>query len=144
MKQRIFVDTNIVLDLLLMRKSFYKSATRLFSLADRKELVICISALTFTTIHYILSKQLGNEKTRSVLTQFKTLVTLLPVDDQIIDLALASDFKDLEDAVQYFCAVSAGITIIVTRDIKDYREVDISVMTAENFLKIYINQQWKK
>ena len=135
MKQKIFVDTNIVLDLLLMRKSYYKSAMRLFSFADRKELIICISVLTFTTVHYILSKHVGTGKARNVLSQFKTLVTLFPVDDNIINQALASDFKDFEDAVQFYCAVSAGIEILLTRDFKDYQKADISVMSAEDFLK---------
>ena len=137
MKQRVFVDTNIVLDLLLMRKSFYKSASRLFALADEQKLVICISALTFTTVHYIISKQLGSRKTQNVLSQFKTLVTLLPVDNQIIDMALANDndIKDFEDAVQYYCALSNGIDILITRDIKDYLEANISIMTADDFIK---------
>ena len=137
MKQNIFVDTNIVLDLLLMRKPYYKSATQLFSFADRKELIICISALTFTTVHYILSKHVGSEKAKNVLRQFKTLVKVLPIDDSIIDLALASAFKDFEDAVQYYCTVSAGLSILLTRDFKDYKKASISIMSAEDFLKIY-------
>jgi predicted nucleic acid-binding protein len=135
MKQRVFVDTNIVLDLLLMRKSFYKSAMLLFSFAERKKLIICISALTFTTVHYILSKHAGAEKAKNVLSRFKTLITVLSVDDNIIDHALASDFRDFEDAVQYYCAVSAGIAILLTRDIKDYHKANISVMSVEEFLK---------
>jgi len=137
MKQKIFVDTNIVLDLLLMRKPHYKSAMQLFSFADRKELIICISALTFTTVHYILSKQVGSEKAKNVLRQFKTLVTVLSIDDNIIDIALASAFRDFEDSIQYYCAVLEGIAILLTRDIRDFREANISVMSVEDFLKIY-------
>ena len=137
MKQKVFVDTNIVLDLLLMRKSYYKSVTQLFSFADRKELIICISALTFTTVHYILSKHVGSEKAKNILRQFKTLVKVLSIDDNIIDHALASDFRDFEDAVQYHCALSADIAILLTRDFKDYQKANISVMSTEDFLKIY-------
>ena len=133
----VFVDTNIVLDLLMMRKSYHKSAARLFSLVDRKKIVVCISALSITTVHYILSKHLGSEKARNILSRFKTLVTVLPVDERIIDGALASAFKDFEDAVQYYCALSAGIAVLLTRDIKDYRQANISIMSVEEFLKNY-------
>ena len=140
MNRKIFVDTNIILDLLLMRAPFYHSAARLFSLADRMKIIICISTHSFTTIHYILSKQMGSEKTRNILRQFKTLVTILPIDNHIIDLALASDFKDFEDAIQYYCAVSSGIPVLLTRDIKDYTKAKILVMPVESFLKIELKK----
>ena len=137
MKQKIFVDTNIILDLLSMRKKFYQSASQLFSLADRKKIDVYASALSFTTIHYILSKQMGSEKARNILSLFKALVTVLPVDDNVIDQALVSNFKDFEDAVQYYCAVSAGIPVLLTRNIKDYLTAKISVMSTEDYMKIY-------
>lgn len=137
MKRKVFIDTNIALDLLSMRDPFYASASRLFSLADGKKLIICLSTLSFVTIHYILSKQIGAEKAKNVLSRFKALVTLLPVDAGMIESALASDLKDFEDAVQYYCAVSTGIPVLITRDIKDYRKAKMSVMTADDFLKIF-------
>jgi len=145
MNQKVFADTNIVLDLLLMRKSFYQAAAQLFSFADKKRIVVCISALTFTTVHYILLKQIGAEKARNTLAQLRTLVTILPVNNNIIDQALISSFKDFEDAVQYYCAVSAGIPFLLTRNIKDYQDTEISVMSVVDYLEIYKNQpKWKK
>ena len=137
MNQKVFVDTNIVLDLLLMRKLFYQPAARLFSLADKKIIDVCISALTFTTVHYIMLKQIGDEKARKTLAKLRTLITLLPVNDKIIDQALISAFTDFEDAVQYYSAVSAGLPILLTRNIKDYQNTDISVMSVVDYLKIY-------
>ena len=140
MKRKIFVDTNIVLDFLCTRAPFSKYAAQLFSLAEKKKFIICISTLSFTTVHYFLLKQLGREKARNILSQFKVLITILPIDEHIIDMALTSDFKDFEDAVQYYCAISENISVFITRNIKDYMKAKITVMSAEDFLKVELKK----
>ena len=67
--------------------------------------------------------------------KFKTLVTVNEVNDKTIELALASDFKDFEDGIQYFTAIENGIQLLLTRNLKDYKSADIPVMTAEDFIK---------
>ena len=100
----IFLDTNIVLDLLAHRMPFYTEAAKLFSLADKK-IVVSVSALCLADINYILSKQIPEMEVRKILRKFKVLVTVLPLDDKITDLALNSEFRDFEDAIQYFTAI---------------------------------------
>lgn len=136
MKQNIFIDTNIALDLLSQREPFCNSAGQLFTLADKKKIKLYISSLSFSTIHYILSKQIGKEKAKETLRNFKVLTTVLPVDDKIIELALNSHFPDFEDAIQYHCAIENNIEVIITRNIKDYKKSQISVMTADEFLNL--------
>ena len=63
------------------------------------------------------------------------MVTILPVDDKVIELALNSDFRDFEDAIQYYCAIENGINILVTRNLKDFKHARIPVLTAEEFVK---------
>ena len=134
--KRIFIDTDIILDLLAKRKSFYIPAANLFTLADRGKLHINVSSLTFATLFYLLSKDNGQERARKILFKFKSLVTVLPVDNKIIELALSSEFKDFEDGIQYYCAIENKCAAILTRNLKDYKYADIPVMTAESFLKI--------
>ncbi|HSU49602.1 MAG TPA: hypothetical protein VLJ41_03400, partial [Segetibacter sp.] len=76
-----------------------------------------------------------NEQAKKKLLKFKTLVSVLPVTDKVIELALSSDFNDFEDAIQYFTATESGIQILLTRNLKDYKSAEIPVMTAEQFLK---------
>ncbi len=134
--EKIFVDTDITLDLLSNRAPFYIHAAKLFSAADRNEIKIHVSSLAFTNLSYILSKQYSTDQAKKKLLKFKTLVTVLAVTDKIIELALASDFKDFEDAVQYFTAIENNIKILLTRNLKDYKSAEIPTMTAEQFLKI--------
>jgi hypothetical protein len=56
------------------------------------------------------------------------------MDDKIIDLSLNSDFKDFEDAIQYFTALENKLEIIITRNLKDFKLSKIPVMTANDYL----------
>jgi predicted nucleic acid-binding protein len=131
----VFVDTDIVLDLLGNRKPFCRHAAELFSIADRSEITIFVSSLSFSNLNYILSKQYSSNQARKILMKFKTLVTVLSVSDKVVELALLSDFKDFENALQYFTALENGVTLLLTRNLKDYKTAGIPIMTAEQYLK---------
>jgi len=131
----IFIDTNIVLDLLAHRIPFYSEAAKLFSLADKGKVRLSISALCLADIHYILSKQIPEAEVRRILRKFKVLVNVLPMDDKITDLALNSEFRDFEDAIQYYTAIENDQDLIITRNQPDFKESKIPVMTAGEFIK---------
>jgi predicted nucleic acid-binding protein len=131
---KVFVDTDICIDLLSGRMPFNKSAELLFSQADTGKIKICVSSLSFSNIDYILLSQYSTTHSRQIIAKFKTLVQVLSVDSKTIDLAIASDFKDFEDAIQYSCALEHNLTTIITRNLKDYKKATIKVLTPETFL----------
>ena len=133
--RKLFLDTNIVLDLLAYRMPFYTEAAELFSLADKKEIKLSISSLCLADTHYILSKQNHDLEVRKILRKFKVLVNVLPLDDKIEDLALNSEFRDFEDAIQYYTAIENDQDILITRNQQDFRDSKIPVMTAGEFIK---------
>jgi predicted nucleic acid-binding protein len=133
--KNLFLDTNIVLDLLAYRMPFYTEAAKLFSLADKKKLRLSISSLCLADAHYILAKQNPEMEARKILRKFKVLVKVLPLDDKITNLALNSDFKDFEDAIQYFTAIENDQDVIITRNQSDFKESKIPVMTAGELIK---------
>jgi predicted nucleic acid-binding protein len=135
MMAKVFVDTDIILDLLAMREPHYQFSARLFSMADEGKLKLCVSSLSFSNLNYILSNQFSAVQARKKLLTFKTLVTVLSVSEKSVDLALNSDFNDFEDALQYFTALEFKISTLLTRNLKDYKKADISVLTAEQYLK---------
>jgi len=116
---RLLVDTNIVLDLLAKREEFVLEAQELFTLSDKNEIKLYVSSLTFANTYYILSQQMNLNNARKTLRKFKVLVEVLPMDDKIIDLSLESDFKDFEDAIQYYSSLKNHINFITTRDSRD-------------------------
>lgn len=131
--ERIFVDANIVMDLLEKREDFYQEAQELFTLSDKNNVKLYVSALTLANVHFLLFRHLKMEA-RKVLAKFKVLVEVLAVDDKILDLALTSDLKDFEDAIQYYTAIENEMDIIITRNKKDFKNSDLPVLTAREFL----------
>ena len=132
--QNLLIDTNIVLDLLAKREPYYADAARLFSLADKENIKLSVNALTFANTNYILSKLLSVLEARDVLGKFRVLVSVLPLNDKIIDLALNdSNFSDFEDGLQYYTALENNQNFIISRDLKGFRKSVIPVMTAEQF-----------
>ena len=63
------------------------------------------------------------------------MVEVLPTTDKIIDLALASDFNDFEDAIQFYTALESNLHVIITRNKKDFKNNLIPVFSAKEFLK---------
>jgi len=133
--KNLFLDTNIILDLLATRMPFYTEAAKLFSLADKEKIKLSISSLCIADAHYILSRQNSQIEVRSILRKFKVLVTVLPLDNKIIDLALNSDFRDFEDAIQYYTAIENDQDLIITRNHQDFKESKLPVMSAGEFIK---------
>lgn len=132
--EKVFVDTNIVIDLLAKREPYYKEAQGLFTLSDKKEIELQISSLTFANAYYSIVKHYKAVDAKKYLLKFKVLVTILPLDDKAIELALASDFADFEDGLQYFIAMDNESDILITRNKKDFKTSKIPVMTAGEYL----------
>lgn len=131
----LFIDTNIVIDLLAKRPLFYIEAAQLFSLADRGEVKLLVSALTFANTNYILSKLQNSIDARVILSKFKVLVSVTPLNDKIIELALNDvDFPGFEDGLQYYSALENEVDTIITRNLKDFKASKVPVMTAQSYL----------
>ncbi len=132
--KKLLVDTNILLDLLARRIPFYDEAAGLFLLAERGIIELTVSAISMVNTHYVLKRQLSEQEVRKVLRDLRLLVGVLPVDQKITDLALNSDFKDFEDAIQYHTALEYAQEIIITRNLADFKHSSIPVMTAGQFV----------
>ena len=132
--KRIFLDTTVILDLLEERHSFFDSIAKVATLADQKKLTLIVSPLSFTTIDYVLNKCETSESVLNKLRKFKIICEISEVDEETIEKALNSDFKDFEDAVQYFTALQSNCSIIITRNAKDFKKSTIPIMTAEEYL----------
>lgn len=134
MKDILFLDTNVMLDLLGERDPFYDSIAMIVSLADMGEIQIVVSALSYSTVYYILSKFESDRNIKEKLSKFKVIAITSDLTDKVIDKGLVSRFHDFEDALQYHCALNSNCNILITRNGKDFRESDIPVMTPDEYL----------
>jgi predicted nucleic acid-binding protein len=128
--KHIFIDTNVVIDFLADRRPFSLDAARLFDLALEGKSKIYISAVSYNNIYYILRQSLTNNATIKLLEELAEMTEIADVTGDIIRKSLKTDFKDYEDAIQYYCALGiAKIDFIVTRNTKDFKKSTISVLT---------------
>lgn len=134
--KKIFVDTNILLDLLFQRRGFFLDAKRLFNYSKSRNINIFISAISINTIYYLLQKKFTKEHSKHLLEYIYDITDILPFDENIIFLAHQSSFKDLEDAFQYFTAKEHHISMLITRNLKDFAVDDLSVLSPQQFLEI--------
>ena len=136
----IFSDTDIILDVITGRLPYSVEASSLFTLIEEGHIKSSASSLSFSNIYYVLRKYTSHMRVVSRLKELSELLQIMNVDDTIIKRALQSGFKDFEDAIQYQTALSdPDIEVIVTRNIKDYKEAELPVMSPETFLKTYLH-----
>jgi predicted nucleic acid-binding protein len=135
---RIFLDTNVILDLLAHRVPFFDSIARLATLADQKKLVLVASPISFTTVDYVLNKYESSELVLNKLRKFKIICEVCEVNEETVEKGLNSNFKDFEDSMQYYSAVQSNCSVIITRNGKDFKNSNIPIMTAEEYLSSII------
>ena len=126
----IFLDTNVVIDFLADRKPFSLDAAKLFNFSVLGKVKIYISAVSYNNIYYILKQSLSHTQTIKLLDELSEMAEIADVTNSVIKQSLKTDFKDFEDAIQYYCALSINkIDFIVTRDTKDFKKSTLAVMS---------------
>ena len=135
--KNLFIDTNIVIDVIANRKPFSEAGAKLFHYAENRKIHLFISALSYSNIYYILRKLISHKEMLKTLKNIEFFTETIDVTKQVISNSLNSDFKDFEDAIQYYTASSnKKIDTIVTRNGKDYKARHIPILTPEEVLSI--------
>ena len=136
--KKVFIDTNVVLDLLQYREPWVHDTIVLFQLAKEKEVELIVTDLTFINVVYVAGKNFDKKKLHETLVGLKKLVKVVPIDDACIGQALNGDFYDFEDTTQYFAAKREHVDYILTRDESGFKMSDIPVMNVMDFLNNYL------
>ncbi|MBK9508004.1 MAG: PIN domain-containing protein [Cytophagaceae bacterium] len=135
--KKIYLDTNIIIDLLIERVPFSKYAIQIFKKAEEQSIVLYTSSHSIATTHYILKKYIDEKKLREILNDLIDLVNIVPVDLEILRSGLNSKYKDFEDSIQIYCANNIkDISFIVTRNIKDFKDSEITALPPEQAIEL--------
>lgn len=132
---KIFIDTDIILDFMIAREPFAVDAARIFSLSEQNKINLCTTGLVFSNAYYILRKLAPHKKVIEKLTQLTKVIEIIGLSKSAVLQALSSEFSDFEDALQHYAALSEKATIIITRNIKDYKSSELAVLTPDQYLK---------
>ena len=131
---KIFLDTNILLDVLLDRKPFSEPSSKVWRLAECGRLEAVISAISFNNIFYIVRKYAGKEAAQRTVEVMNVNFSVFPLTRDIIGKAIAAKLPDFEDSIQFFSAVSCAADYIITRNAKDFPQDSIPVLSPAAFL----------
>ena len=133
---KVLIDTDVILDFFFDRAPFSEDASRLLSLCEKGVLKGFVTSVMLSNIYYLLRKTAKHEKVIENLKLLMNIIEVATTDKKTVLDALNSGFKDFEDALQNFSAQNENdIKIIITRNIKDYKTSNLSVMTPETYLR---------
>ena len=138
---KLLIDTNVVLDVLLRREPFSKTAAEVLNLTQRDEVREYVSASAITDIYYIANKQMKDrDAVRDLLKRLLMVVSVAAVSEWEIQNALNLAWGDFEDSVQYSVALLNEMDGIVTRNPSDYQEANMRIWLPEQALELFANE----
>ena len=135
----VLIDTDVILDFFFDRKPHSDYAASVLSLCESKEINGYVTPVILSNLYYLLRQTATHERVIDKLSQLVFITEVLTINKSSIIQALNSEFKDFEDALQNFSAENDGrIEVVLTRNVKDYKKSNLSVMTPETYLKTIV------
>jgi predicted nucleic acid-binding protein len=131
---KAFFDTNVILDVLLHRAPHYQDSVLVWTLAEKGQVEGYISATSFTNIFYVVRKLIDVATAGIAVRSLRGAFHVATCDERVILQALDSGLPDFEDAVQFFSAVGAGASCIITRNQEHFPKGDLPVLSPSEFL----------
>jgi predicted nucleic acid-binding protein len=132
----VLLDTNILLDVIQDRAPHNASAARVWKLVEECAVTGYVSAISFNNVFYIARKQVGGDKALEAVKLIRRIFQIVPLDEFVIDRALAAPGNDFEDAIQAAASARISAEHLVTRNSSHFDFKDVSAVTAEEFLAI--------
>ncbi|MBL0190377.1 MAG: PIN domain-containing protein [Saprospiraceae bacterium] len=137
MDYKIFMDSDVVIDFFTDRDPHVNPASELFELNEQGIIKIFLSAVSINNIYYIVRRFLGHKKAIQVIESLTEMTEIIGTTKNEILQALKNDFSDYEDSIQYSSALTIQkLDAIITRNIKDYKNSKIAVMTPHSFIQM--------
>ena len=136
MNKTVFIDTNILIDVLCQRKDFHEDSAAIWTLSEKGDVHGYISAISFNNIDYLIRRNFNRSTARKKMIILRDIFKIVALDQQIINQAIDSDIADFEDAIQYFSAIHINAECIITRDKKDFAHSEIPILSPTEFLKL--------
>jgi predicted nucleic acid-binding protein len=131
----LFIDSDILIDLLAQREH-HVEASALLTIIGEKKVTAFTTPIVLANVDYIITKFSNKAKSRKAIRALRKKLSILPMDEKVVDAALESEFSDFEDALQYFAAEKRGIDFIITRNKKDYAKGSLKVVTAQEYMNM--------
>jgi predicted nucleic acid-binding protein len=131
---KVFIDTNVLLDVLARREPFYSDAARIWSLAERGRIEGLISVISFNNIYYVVRRASNRKSAERSLHLLRGVFTPISLSVQILNQAIDARSHDFEDAIQFHSAIHAEADCLITREADHFPTTDLPVLSPTAFL----------
>jgi len=133
--KRLFLDTNVLIDVLQNREPFSRAAVIIFNDAEHDKYSLYLSSHSLATAYYFCKKVLGDAQAREYMLNLCNRITVVPVDRSCLIQGFKSTMPDAEDAIQLAVASTVDqLDAFITRNLKDFKNSPIRVLSPEQVL----------
>lgn len=137
MIKKVFIDTDVILDVALAREPFFPSSKIILAMLENNIITGNVSSNCIANLYYILRKIGGDAKARSFISNIVKYINVITINYNNVLEALKSKFSDFEDALQYYSALENRCEYIITRNTEDYKNSKITIALPEEFIKMF-------
>ena len=132
MAYKVFLDTNIVLDIFHRDRPFYNDAVQLFYHLDENKFTAFYSESVLTTIAYVLRKTMKAGEINKAISNLNKKINFLPCYSSLPDKSLLKDPPDFEDCLLYEIALHHQLDYFITSNTKDFKRIQNSLLPVVN------------
>ena len=141
MDYNLFLDSDVILDVVLQRDGFYQNSYPLFKMTEDQTILLFTSSTVIMNVQYLSVKLIGKNKAIEGIKYLLNFFEILDCNKKVLQNAYNTKCTNIEDTVQYFTAIhSEMVTYFITRNIKHYKEIEeklLPVVTPVQFLKLF-------
>ncbi len=138
MAHKLLIDINVILDVAMERQPHVRFSQQVLSLADEKKVRGFLSAASCSTIYYFNRKDTRNAREAgNYIQKLMRFLSIVPIDQDILETALAIQLPDFEDAIQLACAEACRADFIVTSDASGYKGSPVKAITPDEYIATF-------
>ena len=136
---KVFLDTNVFLDLLLERGTLADASETILTWCEEGQIIGVTSSVSIANIYYVVRKHRSSKaEAKKVVRKILGFIGISAITKKDLLLSIESDFNDFEDAIQYYSALNIDdLNFILTKNVKDYTQSTIPIITPENFVSMF-------
>ncbi len=132
--KRVFVDTNVLLDVLVRREPFCRDSVQVWNLVESGRIEAFVAAISFGNCYYLVRKHVGKPQAEQAIRLLRGIFRPVDLTAKILNQAIDAGFSDFEDALQFHSAVHARVACILTRNPDHFPRAPLPVLSPAEFL----------
>jgi len=138
MDYNLFIDSDILLDILLIRQPHFEDSVSLLGLRSEIDIQFFATPSIMLNTYYIAHKQFNKEKAKRGIAELMKVIEIIETSKPEIVNCFNNNYTDLEDAVQYFTALkNTSLDFYITRNVRhfNFKKTELPVITPTSFFK---------